>query len=166
MPDPANPQGTPAPTNAGGSDSNTTKIAVGVVAGIAALVIAIVLANNGTDPVDSCTLSVAAVGVLAVAASHGEPANAVIESAAFAPICSSLVKTVINEPEEQIEAEVEGPAGESVDFDGTGEELVSPAVAPPPSTVPNFQRILDCVRSYEQEVLVELCSNEVIEPTV
>lgn len=166
MPDPVNPQDNPAPVSSGGSDSNKTKIAIGVVAGLVALAIAIVLATNGSDPDDSCTLSVAAVGAIAVAANHGESANAVIESAAFAPVCSSLVKAVINEPEEQVEAEVEGPGGESVDFEGTGEEFVSPAAAPPPSTVPNFQRILDCVRSYEQEFLVELCSDEVIEPTV
>lgn len=164
--DPVNPQGAPGPANPGGSDSNTTKITVGVIAGIAALAIAILLASNGTDSDDSCTLSVAAVGAIALAANHGKSANAVIESAAFAPICSSLVKTVINEPEEQVEAEIEGPSGESVDFEGTGEELLSPAPSSPPSTVPNFQRILDCVRSYELEVLVDLCVDEAIEPTV
>ena len=165
MPDPVNPQDAPAPSNPGGSDSNTTKIAVGVVAGIVALFIAIFLASNGVNSDDSCTLSVATVGAIAIAANQGESANAVIKSEAFQPICASLVKTVINEPEEQVEAEIKGPSGEAVDFEGTGEDLVSPAPPPPTSTVPNFQRILDCVRSYELEVLVDLCVDEAIEPT-
>jgi hypothetical protein len=164
MPDPINPHGTPPPTTPENPDSNTTKIAVGVVAGIAALAIAIFLASNGASSDDSCTLSVAAVGAIAVAASHGESAQAVIESAAFAPVCSSLVKTVINEPQEVVEAEVEGPGGESVNFEGTGEEFISPA--PPESAIPNLQRLLDCVRSYEPEFLFELCSEGAIEPTV
>jgi hypothetical protein len=166
MPDPVIPPAAPAPTNPGGSDSNTTKIAIGVFAGIATIAIAIFLASKGADSADSCTLSVWTVSFIAAAANHGESANAVIKSRAFKPICTSLVKTVINEPGQQIEAEIKGLNGESVDFEGTGAELVSPAPPPPPSTVPNFQRILDCVRSYDLEVLVDLCVDEAIEPTL
>ena len=167
MPDhPVNPQDAAAPSNPEGSDSNTTKIAVGVFAGIATIAIAIFLASKGADSADSCTLSVVTVSAIAAAANHGESANAVIKNKAFKPICTSLVKTVINEPGEQIEAEIKGPSGEAVDFEGTGEDLVSPAPPPPTSTVPNFQRILDCVLSYDLEVLVDLCVDESIEPTL
>lgn len=88
MSDPVNPKDTPAPTGSGRPDSSATKIAIGVAAGIVALAIAIIFASNGADSADSCTLSVAAVGAIAVASNHGESANAVLESAAFAPVCS------------------------------------------------------------------------------
>jgi hypothetical protein len=164
VPPPADP---PAPAEPEKSD-NTGKIAVGVIAGVAVLVLAVVLARSGSDSDKSCALSAAAVAGIAVAVNHGKSADAVIGSAAFTPICKSFVESVVNDPEAEVEAEVQVPTGESVEFQGTGQEFVTqaPPAPDPSSSIPNFDRILDCVRSYDTEFLVDLCTEGTIEPSV
>jgi len=136
----------------------------GIALAIAAIVLGgIFLLTSKDDPgLASCALSAGALAALTKAAHSEESASVIVASVALPVACTEFVKHVADEPDKEVKAEVELPTGEVATYEQSGEELIEPPAQPDPA-LPDFGRLLECVR-WESEVLSQLCNEGVLEP--
>jgi hypothetical protein len=110
-----------------------------------------------------CELTANGLEWLADEVHGGESVAAAIQFLG-AGACVYLAKAAFNDPFKDVTAKIELPSEESIYFEGTAEELVTPAQEPEPSRDIDIERLIACVKSYSVQFLFDKCADEYIEP--
>ena len=132
-----------------------------LAAGVVAL--AVVLFTGKGDGT-SCALTTAGVSALAAGAHNGASTEAIIATAAVPVACKALVDSVTQDPEKSVSATVQLPSGGTTDFNGTGQQFVTPAPPSPGAGAgPDVARLIACTY-YTVQFLYQDCTDGTIPP--
>lgn len=133
----------------------------------AAVIALIVVVVTGQDNKLTCRLSAAGLGLVAEGVSKGRTPGEIASRAgltiAGSTACEEMVAAFVEEPDKEVDVEVDDGAGDSLKESITGSELVIP---PPDDPQPgDLTRSLECLGTYGfTNLLYEWCEEGLIEP--